>query len=376
MTEHTLTTPRRPRRVDPEHVETELMQLWNEVTNELDTDAVLRARSMTLVAFADTPAQQAELQETLAAVSRRHPSRAIVIVGQPDERPALETWVSVHCQMNDHTSLCNEQVMIEAGGDVLEQVVSLVLALVVPDLPIAVWWWGDVRPEMQMFDALYRLSDRFLLDATTFRHPIESLTAEATNLLTNDGYPVVADLAWEESTDWRELIAQLFDAPEWAARLPDLTRIRFFYDWTVDQPRNPTEAFLVAGWIANQLEWEPASAERAGDGEFMLRFDTQDRAVRVEIRPTDTPLNFEQGIAMMEMETDASPALRFHLSRDDDGVCGTLKVTQAGAVLHRRTVSLHVPGRVDALDRFLSHMGRNRLFGATLRMLAPLLQQV
>lgn len=376
MPENTVVMPVSPRRADPERIETELMQMWNEVTNVIGTDAVLRARSLTLVAFTDNPDREAELQETLANVSRRHPSRSIVIVERPETDTTLDTWVSVHCQTNDHTSLCNEQVMIEASSDVLEQVSSLVLALIVPDLPIAVWWWGDIKPKAKIFSSLYNLSDRFLLDATTFEAPVRSLAVEANQLLTDNGYPIVADLAWEESLDWRDLITQLFDVPEWALRLSDLTDIHLWYDWVRDIPRNPSEAFLIAGWLANRLDWQPAAASRSGDGAYRLAFDTGDHEVGITIQPTARPMVFAHGIAMMEMTTASEPALTFHLSREEDAVCGTLKVTRAGETLHQRTVSLHVPDRADALDRFLSHMGRDQVFGTTLRMLAPLLSDV
>lgn len=378
MPENNVITPVSPRRVDPERIETELMQMWNDVTNEIDTDAVLRARSLTLVAFTDDPDREAELQETLASVSRRHPSRAIVIVERPtaDTEPALDTWVSVHCQMNDHTSVCNEQVMIEASSDVLEQVSSLILALVVPDLPIAVWWWGDIKPDAQIFASLYDLSDRFLLDATTFDTPVHSLAVEANELLTDEGYPIVADLAWEESLDWRELIRHVFDVEEWASHLTEIASIEIFYDWREGVPRNPAEAFLIAGWIATRLDWTPSSASVPTDGQYAFTFDAGGQMVDVAIRPTDEPMAFARGIASMTMRTAGEPPYEFLLSREDDQVCGTLRVVRAGDTLHQRTVSLQEPSRSSALDRFLSHMGRDQIFGMALRTLAPLLQQI
>lgn len=378
MSEKNVITPVSPRRADPEQIETELMQMWNDVTNEIDTDAVLRARSLTLVAFTDDPDRETELQETLAAVSRRHPSRAIVIVERPasDTEPALDTWVSVHCQMNDHTSLCNEQVMIEASSDVLKQVSSLVLALVVPDLPIAVWWWGDIKPDAQIFASLYELSDRFLLDATTFDTPVRSLAVEANELLTDEGYPIVVDLAWEESLDWRELIRHVFDVEEWASRLSEIASVEIDYDWREGMPRNPAEAFLIAGWIATRLGWTPVSASTPADGEYAFTFDVGGHTVDIIISPTDEPMVFSRGIASVTMRTSGDVPYEFFLSREDDQVCGTLRVVRAGDTLHQRIVSLQQTSRSSALDRFLSHMGRDRVFGTTLRTLAPLLRDV
>lgn len=374
MSDEEMITPVASRHVDPEHVETELMELWNDVTDQIGADTVLRARSLTLVAFTDRSELQPELQETLAAVSRRHPSRAVVIVERPNGS-ALDTWISVHCQRNDRTRLCNEQIMIETSRDRLDQVSSLVLALVVPDLPIAVWWWGDVVGT-PIFDALYDLSDRFLLDASTFQQPIHSLAAEAADLLTDEGYPVVADLAWEESVDWRDLITKQFDVAEWAAHLPDLAAVDVSYDWTPDTPYNPAEALLVAGWMAHRLDWTPVAAVRTDGGGCLLTFDTGTQEVRLTVRRSAEPLGFRHGIAEMEMRTSADPPFEFHLSRERDGVCGTLTVTRADEILHRRTVSLETPDRVDSLDRFLTHVGRDRLFGATLRKLAPLLREL
>lgn len=384
MTDTETGTPVALRRADPERIETELMKIWNEVTAELGTDVVLRARSLTLVAFTDTPSREPEIQETLSQVSRRHPCRSILICkcapgqknGQPAEAADLETAVAVDCYGGGRTRVCNEQILIHAGDAVLEQVTSLVLALVVPDLPIAVWWWGDVPREGAIFRALYDLSDRFLLDATTFEDPIHSLSLEANQLLTTRGFPILADLAWEELADWRDLIAQFFDVAEWRSHLGAISDVRLFYDWHPDTPHNPAEAIFVAGWIGSQLDWQPETASRTAEGDCTLIFQAGDHRVRVEIVPTATPRGFEKGVAMMEMRTADVPPLIFHLSRDDDDVCGTMRVIQRDETLYHRTVSLRMPNRIDALDRFLTHLGRDRLFGSTLRTLVPLLHKL
>ena len=86
---------------------------------------------------------------TLVALGVRHPSRAIVLVPQPESiGPALDARISTHC--NDAVSgdarVCYEEVVLTVRGEAAHHLSGIVAPLLIHDLPTHVWWPGVAAP--------------------------------------------------------------------------------------------------------------------------------------------------------------------------------------------------------------------------------------
>src|SRR5204863_5758427 len=115
-----------------------------------------------------------------------------------------------------------------AGGDRVARVPPLVSALLIPDMPVAVWWVGDLPHEnAEYVDALLEPADRLIVDSCQFNDPadLEIVARVAAKTLT-----APADLNWIRLEEWRVAMASMFDPPPMRTKLRDVRRIRIITD--------------------------------------------------------------------------------------------------------------------------------------------------
>ena len=117
---------------------------------------------------------------------------------------------------------------------------SVVMPLLVPDVPVVTWWHGEPPAEIAT-DFLGVVADRRITDCAQAVDPIEALRERA-----RDYSPGDTDLAWTRITPWRTLVAGAFDTTE--ARVTEAT---------VVAPRRDPTAALMQGWLAARLGIQP-----------------------------------------------------------------------------------------------------------------------
>jgi len=220
--------------LQPERILRELTELWVSLgQSDTATDGVLRACAMTLVVLADAREDPGEAGETLAALMREHPSRAIVVRVDPSPSATLEARVFAQCWMpfGSRRQICCEQIEIIAPAAALREVPAVVLPLVVADLPVVVW----SRMPGGEYTEFASLATKTIVDSASAADLRQLHTARQ----------VVADLAWTRLTRWRELIAQIFENPVYASELPNIDRLR------IVRVRSavPVSAWYLAAWL-------------------------------------------------------------------------------------------------------------------------------
>lgn len=369
-----------PRPIPPDEVATELAHLWQEMTASVG-GLMLRARALTLIAFTADPTRRAELQETLNAVSRQHPSRAVLLVTREGGGTQLETWASIQClrslEGEEAPAICTEQVIIEATTGALDRVTSLILALIVPDIPVVVWWVGDPTPRRPPFEDLFRLADLFVLDATSFRAPFQAIRDEARLKAISARRAIVADLAWHSLAEWRGHVAQLFDVSEWAAHLPSVHRVEVTFSSPPDAEPVVAPAFFMAGWIASRLDWEPLSARPFGDhNAYELHFNTPAGAAVAHIRPADQTALPAGELVTVEFQTRDVVPLHFRFSRADRAQCLDVVVEQENTRLFHHVAAWQSFTLAEHLAHVILYARRDVAFADTLRTLAPLVEEL
>ncbi|MCP5120231.1 MAG: glucose-6-phosphate dehydrogenase assembly protein OpcA [bacterium] len=175
---------------------------------ELEDAGVLRACSMTLVVLTDKREGDSQsLGETLAALMRDHPSRAIVVRLDGSRADAgIEGRVSVQCWMpfGRRQQICSEQIEISASSAHIADLPPVLRGLAVPDLPLVIWRRGQLDPAL---DAVLDLADKVIVDSTGTREAAAQLARIRS--ATTRKRPV-ADLSWTRLTRWRQTIAQAF----------------------------------------------------------------------------------------------------------------------------------------------------------------------
>ena len=235
--------------VDADSIERRLAELWQSEKSEGER-GVTRAALWNVVAHTWTSAQQAEATETLAKASASVPQRTIVVRADPAGDGSLASWISANCHLvGDGRQVCSEEVSIIASGDRVHHVAPLVKALLLPDMPVAVWWVGDLPDRERAYaETLLEPADRLIFDSSHF-DGASDLDLVWRIVETTTTAP--ADLCWARLEEWRAATAAVFDPPAMRAQLHAIRSVR------VMSGRGASfgelaEALLYVSWMSAQ----------------------------------------------------------------------------------------------------------------------------
>ncbi|HST53677.1 MAG TPA: glucose-6-phosphate dehydrogenase assembly protein OpcA [Pyrinomonadaceae bacterium] len=317
--------------VDSSKLEKELARMWagmSESNGAGQSAGVVRACVLNLIVYAATQQDRAEVDELLEAVIGRHPCRAIVIVADRDAAEArLDAYVSTRCKLSapGAKQICGEQITIEAGGPVVDTASTAVTPLLIPDVPVFLWWKDIPDYTDKLFDRLTDIADRVIIDSASFDRPHKDFLRLAEIL--KGGELRLSDINWGRLTSWRSLVAGFWDVSDYRASLGQIEKVRIEYD----PPDHAHEeiapkALLALGWVASCLGWEAegeGSKADAGVARFNLR--TGDgRAVIAELVATDDVAGRDGMITSLTISTATGDefyvALRWNESKLETGV--------------------------------------------------------
>jgi glucose-6-phosphate dehydrogenase assembly protein OpcA len=341
--------------VDVSSIERELASLWRQASNggHADSDlAVTRACMWNLAVHVSHTVDQEVVKELVNQVVVAVPSRAIVLVPSVGAgAKEIEAFVTANCQVapGGGKLLCSEEITIQsyAGGD--KHVPALVRALLVPDVPTALFW-GGVPPQDPRQIAFFPSVDRLVFDSArgdaAFDYaPYATLSREK----------VLVDLAWLRTGFLRSMLASLFDPPTGAEPLTRVGKLR-----VVSTPAGVVGARLFVGWLSTRLGWKVPPLAALGPGRALEGQSADGAPVALEIAVTeDRPR--ESGIAEIVLETRAPTVERYSLS--DDGA-GMLASCASGRSSHPQvSADVSLPRMVVAA---LGARGRDSLYRSAL----------
>jgi glucose-6-phosphate dehydrogenase assembly protein OpcA len=204
---------------------------------ELRADAMdLRTNVLTHLAWAP-PTWQNIARETLAGLAERHPSRTILLFPQDEDRDALDADLSLQCfakpGLEGH--ICSEVIELRLCGGLRAAPASVVLPLLLPDLPVFLRWRGRPDFDGRAFEGLVDVVDRLVVDSREW----EDGPGGSGALERCFERVAVSDIAWTCTLRWRRELAKLW--PD----LADMRRLHVRGPWA--------EAALLAGWLRSRL---------------------------------------------------------------------------------------------------------------------------
>jgi hypothetical protein len=236
-------------RVDVNAIEKSLSELWRGEKKDGD-HAVTRAALWNVVAHTSSSDQHAMASETLC-------------------RASASSWISANChRIGGGQQVCSEEIAIVAGGSYIDRVPPVVNALLIPDMPVAVWWIGDLPTEHASYvESLLEPADRLVVDSVYLESPADlalvSRVAEQTTT-------APADLNWVRLDEWRAAAASVFDPPQMRERLHAIRRVRVVAAAQSAFFGQSVESLLFAAWLTVQ-------AGRVGsEGSVDYRFERQE----------------------------------------------------------------------------------------------------
>ena len=351
------------RPVDVPAIEHELTQLWKAAAEDtLEGEPVVRACVLNLVAYAPSQDVAHHINEVISQVSARHPSRSIVIVAGRSARTArLQASISAHCQIAPEggKQVCSEQITLHASGPAVDELHGTVLPLLVPDLPVFLWWHDEPPLTGHLFRELLDTCDRLVVDSADFAPERAERALVGLQRLVEGGGVAVGDLNWSRLTHWRELVAQFFDAPPGRQYLDKLDRVEVEIASRHGREPDLTEGLLLVGWLASRLGWVlEDGGRRSRGGAMTFGFRSAAGPVAVKIRPDPA----HPGEGLHSIRVGAPGSATFSLSRmpdDERCVAVTAEMPEGG---HSRVVCMDPPSEAALLCEELEVQGRDTVF--------------
>ncbi len=253
-----------------EHVEEELSLLWKISADNLRTgqNTNVRTSVLNLVICAPDLESAQSASRLLRDLASTHLARVTIVIldRSNSTSTAISTWVTLRCfsAISDIMRHCFEQTTILSTGSTKRSIANILQPLLKPDLPVYLWWIGDPPDDDPAFHKLVELSNRVIVDSTSFFNPEQDIQ---TLSLLRQAAPdsALSDLNWGRLTPWRELVVQFFDVMEYRPYLSGITSIEIEHAAAPlatptrtelgDVSPNPACALLLAGWLKARLGW-------------------------------------------------------------------------------------------------------------------------
>ncbi len=339
---------------------------------------VARASVLNLVIFATREAHARRAAATIDELSTRHPSRAIVVVGDR-RREGVPPDLEMHChlaQPGDLQHVSYEQILIRARGDADQRLASAIIPLLLPDLPVFLWWTETPPLDRPYFGELLALADRLIVDSGDFARPDKTLAQLHAVARSGHGRYGLTDFNWTRITPWRELVSQFFDVPAWRPFLDGVTGVRIGFAVDADGRRiHPSQALLLIGWLASRLGWEPieslAPSEAGGLLFAMRRGDGVE--IQTRLRPRYMRGIDEGNLSGLRIQAEAGGRhAEFVVKRVEDSSHATTTVRIDDTVAADRLVPLGKPGIGELLGEELTIARSDAIYEDALAALVAL----
>lgn len=187
--------------------------------------------------------------DVLAGLAERHPSRTIILVPRPQDEDALDArvWLERFRLPGENRYVRSEVIELHLKGRRADAPASIVLPLLLSDLPAFLRWRGRPPFGSDVLDQLVDIVDRLVVDSREWSHGL----TEVADLFDR---VAVSDIAWARTLTWRVALARLWPG------VADARELR------VTGPES--EALLLVGWLRSRLGRDLELVhERAGDVE-------------------------------------------------------------------------------------------------------------
>lgn len=214
---------------------------------------------MTLVIVVDEDDAEGAMRAAREA-SHEHPSRVLgVILG--DARGAAQ----VNAQVGTGSGWSGETALIRLKGEVVKHPESVVLPLLLPDSPVAVWW-PNHPPDEPSADPLGQLAQRRITDAASaVRGKTKAMHQQCQSYTVGN-----TDLAWTRITAWRALLAAALDQHPLKVT-----------GGSVSAERISPSADLLVAWLAERLKITIDRKNSQGPGITEVVLETKEGPIRI-----------------------------------------------------------------------------------------------
>ena len=153
----------------------------------------------------------------------------------PELEDGLDALVSVRCFPFGDRAICGEVIELTLRGPRAAAPASIVLPLLISDLPVFLRWRGMPPWRSPELEQLVDVVDRLVVDSTEW----DELPHSYAHLAVLFDRVAVSDIAWARTSRWRRLLASLW---------PEIADVG-----TVRVTGTAPQALLICGWLRSRL---------------------------------------------------------------------------------------------------------------------------
>ncbi|HUQ33825.1 MAG TPA: glucose-6-phosphate dehydrogenase assembly protein OpcA [Pyrinomonadaceae bacterium] len=371
--------------IDVGKIEKELAAMWKPAVDGAEgsnaESGVTRACTLNLLVYATTEDDRAKIDEMLEVVGEQHPGRTLVLLADREATtPRLEAYVSTRCRRlgGSGRQICGEQVTIEAAGASIETVASAIEPLLVPDIPVFLWWKDIPHYDDRLFNRMTVMSDRVVIDSSCFDRPYEDLQRLRAIIKEHPQFMSASDLNWGRLTAWRTLMASFWDVPDYRPCLDSIDRVVVEYDSPDLAPDEiAPKALLMVGWLSCRLGWNPVAAASSREERNSTVFELRagERAVSVEMRAT-TRDGYGDGMLVSIMLSAGKAGAEFQVGLSPDRKRLETEARIDGKPTIGRVLSYEQKSEGQRLSRELSLLKRDSIYEDALDCASRLIEMM
>lgn len=361
------------RAVDIDRIEAELSKLRYLAAEESGGEGLaIRTSLVNVVVHAEDEDTAAAASRVIEELAGHHPSRALIVIASPGHGDSqVDASLAVHC----HTAsgmdqrVCCEEVTLRVSGPAAAHLHSLIVPLLIPDLPVAIWWTGAFPADTHGIEELCSIADHFIIDSARFHNQIGDLSRVRS--LAELHQCAIGDLNYERTLPWRELFER-FTAPgglgDWLGAVKSV-EVRYADEWG---HQTSAQAFLFLAWLAQRCGWDTSSVSAHGSQRLTIRY------YESKIPAFLYPVGYE-GVDRGWLVTikvafeDERGSAHLSLSRTGDPLHVTIRTEFADGV-HEEHVRIEASDSPSILTNQLDEAPHSREFIRLLTLAAPLIQ--
>lgn len=294
--------------IAPADIQSELNHLWDAQIADEEAKACL----FNLIIYTHEPRRTDYFKGVMRLVIEQFPCRIIFIQCHPDIPSALNIYVSIEKSQSEQGIVC-DQVILEAGKNELERIPFLILPLLMPDLPIYLFWGQDPSKENTILPHLQHLATRLVFDSES-TEDLYKFSENMLERLKSTSSPIV-DMNWARIGGWREVLSRTFDSPERIEQLVKSHLIKIAYNSCPScfftQPE--TQAVYLQAWLASRLGWQFKALEKQA-GTIVLHYQQAQAPTQIHLIP------------IVNQKFEPEELLDFDVSGPNDYNCHLLRV--------------------------------------------------
>lgn len=319
--------------------------------------ALQRARMSNLVIFCNSLEQSIEVNEQIAAITAVHPTRTILLVGEPGQERDLTARVTVRPVGDPKNHVCVEMVTLHAGGGNVDRLPFAVRSLLLGDLPVNLWWQTPVPPPFAgaLLFELGEPAQQIIYDSIGWPDPTRAVSATTAWLeqVERPGgrWRVASDLNWRRLKYWRRLLTQSLAEASAPGAVEAVDEVVVEHG-----PHAVIQGWLLVSWLTRLLGWRVQTGRVTPGVEMSWQFATPKGQARVGVRRLESgPPEVRR--VLISTVLDGKP-VRVVVVPDGQ----RLSMAIEGVDVSPRTVTVPPASAVDLIGRQLSDRERDPAF--------------